>query len=142
MSSFIEEIQNYFGRVPRFNVVLIRAIEEVQERELIEAFNCDVVNIQNLVIEGDLNIEGIDGYTGLLTLIGNLAGKAQKNIILILHLDILLTSLNKQKRQYFFEALLQKTFTKPVILITHLYADEVPDTSSQEYNYAKTIQWR
>jgi len=142
MSSSIEEIQEFFERVPRLNVVLIRAMEEIEEKELIEAFNCDVVNIQNLVSDGNLNIEGIDGYTGLLTFISDLTGKTQKNMILIMHLDILLTSLNKQKRQYFFEALLQKTFMKPVILITNLYADEVPDTSSQEFNYAKTIQWR
>ena len=89
-----------------------------------------------------MHIEEIDGYTSLLNYINVLAEKTTKNIILILHLDILLTMLDRQKRQYFFEAMLQKTFRKPVIITTHLYSDEVPDTSSQEFNYAKTIQWR
>jgi len=142
MSSCVEEIREYLERAPRLNVVLIKAVAEIQEKQIVEEFDCDVINVKKLISEESLNIEGIDGYTSLLNFVNNTAEKTPKNIILILHLDILLTMLDRQKRQYFFEAILQKTFRKPVIITTYLYSDEVPDTSGQEFNYAKTIQWR
>jgi hypothetical protein len=141
MNDCIEEIRQYFQRQPRLNVVLIKSNAPVPEKELIDGLNCEAINLRNLVAEGKLKPEEINGYTSLVGFITNLTSKTTRDIVLI-HIDLLLSSLDKQKRQYFFQAVLQKTFLKSIILTTFLFSDEVPDTTNQEFNYAKSVQWR
>ena len=141
MNDCIKEIRQYFERQPRLNVVVIKSNAPVPEKELVDGLNCEAVNLQNLVAEGILKPEEINGYTALVGFITNIASKTTRDIVLI-HIDLLLSSLDKQKRQYFFQAVLQKTFRKSIILTTFLFSDEVPNTADQEFNYAKSVQWR
>lgn len=141
MNDNVEEIRQYFQRKPRFNAVVVKSSVPVPEEELVNDLDCEAFNLQKLVVEGTLKLEDVDGYTSLLTVITTLANRAKKDIVLI-HVDLLLSCLDKQKRQYFFQAFLQKTFRKSIILITSLFAEEAPNTTDQEFNSAKVIQWR
>jgi hypothetical protein len=141
MNDCVEEIRQYFQRRPRLNVVLVKSSAPVPEKELVNGLDCEAINLQKLVAEGMLKPEEINGYTAIIGFITDIASKATRDIVLI-YIDLLLSSLDKQKRQYFFQAVLQKTFQKSIILITSLFSEEVPDTTNQEFNYAKSVQWR
>jgi hypothetical protein len=140
MAEYTGEIKEFFGHRPRFNVVLIKG-EEVNEKELSKELNFEAIDIQKLVAEERLKIEKIDGYTDFLELLKYISNGVTKEGALI-NPDLLLSCLNKEKRRYFFESVLQKTFPKPIILITSIFMDEVPDVSHQEFNYAKVVEWR
>jgi hypothetical protein len=141
MNDCVEEIRRYFDRMPRLNVVLIKSNTPVPDRELVDQLNCEAIDLKKLVAEGLLKPQAIDGYTDVLGFIADTAEKSTREIVLV-HIDLLLSGLDRQKRLYFFEAVLQKTFRKSVILTTSLFSDEVPDTTQQEFSYAKSIQWR
>ncbi len=141
MSDCVTEIRQYLQRQPRLNVVVVKSIAPVPERELVIGLDCEAVDLEQLVVEGKLKAEEINGYTALIDFINDTASKASKDIELI-QIDLLLSSLDKQKRHYFFQTVLQKTFRKSVVLVTSLFSDEVPGTADQEFNYAKSVQWR
>lgn len=135
-----KEIKEFFERKPRFNVVLIKSSQKVNEEELSKELDYEVVDIQELVAERRLEIEKIDGYTDILEFLKHVSKEVTKGGVLI-NLDFILSCVNKEKRKYFFESVLQKTFPKPIILTTSIFKDEVPDVSYQEFNYAKVIEW-
>lgn len=141
MVEYTGEIKEFFRHKPRFNVVLIKSSQEVNGEELSKELNYEAIDIQKLIAEKRLEIEKIDGYTDLLEFLKYISNGVTKEGALI-NPDLLLSCLNKEKRRYFFESVLQKTFPKPVILITSIFKDEVPDVSHQEFNYAKVIEWR
>lgn len=141
MAEHTGEIKEFFGHKPRFNVVLIKSSQGVNEEELSKELNYEAIDIQKLVAEERLKIEKIDGYTDLLGFLKHISNGVTKEGALI-NSDLLLSCLNTEKRKYFFESVLQKTFPKPIILITSIFKDEVPDVSHQEFNYAKVVEWR
>lgn len=140
MLGYIKEIKEFFERKPRFNLVLIKCDQKVEGTKLSKELNYEIIDLKELVIEGKTKMEEIDGYTDLLNTLKNLSNKTLKEGVVILNLDFLLSALNKQKRRYFFENVLQKTFPKPIILITFIFKDEVPEVSHQEFSYAKVIE--
>jgi len=138
---YLQEIEKFFERNPRFNVVLLKCWESLPQEQLSGVMDCEVVDLSNLAAVEPSLIKEIGGYTDLINLITHLVRKTEKERMLI-YLDFALTALDQEKRRYFFENVLQRSFPKPLILITHLFSDEVPDTKSQEFNYGKTIEWR
>ena len=140
MMGYTREIKEFFGRGPRFNLVLIKSGQKVNKEELSRELDCEIVDIRELVEKGRLEIEKVDGYTDLLEFLKEISNEAPRECVLI-DIDFLLSCLNKEKRKYFFVSILQKTFPKPIILITSVFKDEVPDVSYQEFNYAKVIEW-
>ena len=138
---YLQEIEKFFEREPRFNVVLIKCWEAVPQDQLSDSLDCEVVDLQNLAATEPSLMEQISGYNDLINLITDLATKVENQRVLI-HLDFALNGLDQGKRRYFFESILQRSFPKSLILITNLFSDEVPDTKSQEFNYGKVIEWR
>jgi len=140
MEEYIGAIKEFFEHRPRFNVVLIKSSREINEEGLSKELDYEAINIQKLIAEERLKFEKIDGYTDLLEFLKCISNGIKKEGVLI-NLDLLLSCLNREKRKYFFESVLQKSFPKPVVLITSIFMDEVPNVSHQEFNYAKVIEW-
>lgn len=141
MDKYTPEIKDFFGHKPRFNVVLIKGNnKKVNFEELSKELNFQIIDIQKLAMEGKIELERIDGYSDLLKLLKHVSNKITKEGALLLNLDLLLSLLSKKKREQFFERALQKTFYKPVIFVTIIFKDEVPDVKHQEFNYAKVIE--
>lgn len=138
----IKEVSGFFERKPRFNLVLIKCNQKVEGAELSKELNYEIIDLKNSVIEEKIKMEEIDGYTDLLNTLKDLSNETLKEGVVILNFDLLLSALSKRKRKHFFESVLQKTFPKPIILITFIFKDEVPDeVSHQQFNYAKVIEW-
>lgn len=140
MNRYNNEIKEFFERKPRFNVVLIKGNKKVNLEELSKELNFQIINLQKLAIEEKIEFEKIDGYSDLLELLKHVSNEITKEGALLLNLDLLLSILSKKKREQFFERALQKTFYKPIVFITIIFKDEVPDVKHQEFNYAKVIE--
>jgi len=140
MVRYYNEIKEFFTRKPRFNVVLIKAKPTESLEELSEKLRFQVVDLKKLVIEGEIELERIDGYTNLLESLKEISKKIEGEGLLFLNLDLYLSALKKKKREQFFESILQKTFPNPVIFTTVIFRDEVPDVRHQEFNYARVIE--
>lgn len=140
MNRYNNEIKEFFERKPRFNVVLIKGNKKVNFEELSKELNFQIIDLQKLAIEEKIEFEKIDGYSDLLELLKHVSNEITKEGALLLNLDLLLSILSKKKREQFFERALQKTFYKPIVFITIIFKDEVPDVKHQEFNYAKVIE--
>lgn len=140
MNRYNNEIKEFFERKPRFNVVLIKGNKKVNLEELSKELNFQIIDLQKLAIEEKIEFEKIDGYSDLLELLKHVSNEITKEGALLLNLDLLLSILSKKKREQFFERALQKTFYKPIVFITIIFKDEVPDVKHQEFNYAKVIE--
>ena len=140
MNRYNNEIKEFFERKPRFNVVLIKGNKKVNLEELSKELNFQIIDLQKLAIEEKMEFEKIDGYSDLLELLKHVSNEITKEGALLLNLDLLLSILSKKKREQFFERALQKTFYKPIVFITIIFKDEVPDVKHQEFNYAKVIE--
>lgn len=140
MGRYNNEIKEFFERKPRFNVVLIKGNKKVNLEELSKELNFQIIDLQKLAIEEKIEFEKIDGYSDLLELLKHVSNEITKEGALLRNLDLLLSLLSKKKREQFFERALQKTFYKPIIFITIIFKDEVPDVKYQEFNYAKVIE--
>jgi len=140
MAKYYNEIKEFFTRKPRFNVVLVKANSTESLKELSEKLRFQIVDLKKLTMEGEIELEKIDGYTSLSESLKEMARDIKGEGLLFLNLDLCLSVLSKKKREQFFERILQKTFPKPVIFTTVIFKDEVPDVRYQEFNYAKIIE--
>lgn len=140
MVRYYNEIKEFFTRKPRFNVVLIKGKQTVGLEELGKKLRFQVVDLKKLAIEGEIEIERIDGYTNLLESLKEISKKIGGEGILFLNLDLYLSVLSRKKREQFFERILQRTFPEPAIFMTVIFKDEVPEVRHQEFNYAKVIE--
>jgi hypothetical protein len=140
MDRYNNEIKKFFERKPRFNVVLIKGNKKVNFEGLSKKLNFQIIDLKKLAIEEKIEFEKIDGYSDLLELLKHVSNEITKEGALLLNLDFLLSILSKKKRKQFFERALQKTFYKPIVFITIIFKDEVPDVKHQEFNYAKVLE--
>lgn len=140
VDKYANEIKQFFARMPRFNVVVVKSKQSVSLEYLAEEIEFQLVDLKNSVIEGEINLEEITGYTELLKTLNRMCDEVKKQGIVFSHIDLLLSALDRSKRKYFFERLLQKTFPRPSIFSTVIFGDEIPDVKHQEFSYAKVIE--
>lgn len=140
MDKYYNEVKDFFTHEPRFNVVLLKTNKIVNLDKIIEKLKFTIIDLKKLIIEGDIQFERIEGYTDLLNILNEICNNVIKEGAVFLNLDLVLSALDKKKREQFFERLLQKTFPHPSIFITVLFRDEILDVKPQEFNYAKVIE--
>lgn len=135
------EIKLFFANMPRFNVVLIKTTQPVSLRNLSQKLEFQIIDLKNLVMQGKVRLEEIDGYNDLLRILNEICSNVKEQGVTFTHLDLLLSTLDRDKRKRFFERVLQKTFSRSAVFSTALFRDEIPDVRHQKFNYAKVIEW-
>jgi len=129
-----DNISEFFRSKPRFNIVLI-GDDTASPEDISQKIGFKLIDIQKEIIEDRINISNIAGYTGLVDAIKNLTVN-HKGIVLK-NIDILLASLERNKRKAFFDKLLTTRFNANVVICVNVFIAEIP--SYDDYNHGLVI---
>ena len=133
------DIKKYFLNNPRFNAILIKGKYEDFNLVSIKDKQIKIIDLQILLKENKINILLIDGYNTLVNCIKELIDKENCEYIFFKNVDLILTSITKEKRKRFFLKMLQTSFKINLIFNTEIFKDEVLIKDYELFNFGNII---